>query len=355
MKRHINEDDAKRVILPNAKEGIEKREEEQCAKKLISSMSPYYDSEDFWDVMGMVMFTSKKEFIIKDYPDIPFKLYMVYSNVNNKLSIRYKINADEDFNSIQYGHRWLDVRNIKIGNVYGLLKKNGFLPPSLKKIAEVNGNDIFDNLRTDLSKYGYDNSNDTEEIPNNIIKMNVKENRNMNKKQIIRINENQLKRIVTESVKRVLNESLEKNEIINNLEKLEDDLVSVASEIKDVFFRNERYFDNIKRFERLGLNNPPYSYGTQGELSYSFDSDKWNEFTKGKGIPFEEELQNTYKWYNTLMYYADCEGYGYGAASRGFDVTSPIGLLWQYASRAIRILNKMAEITGTKIDKNITF
>lgn len=206
MKRHINEEETKRVVLPNAKEGIEKREEEQYVKKLISSMSKYYDAEDFWDVMGMVMFTSKKEFIIKDYPDIPFKFYMVYSNVNHKLSIRYKINADDDFNSMQYGHRWLDVRNVKIGNVIGLLKENGFLPPSVKKIAEVNGDDIFDNLRTDLSKFGNNNGNDTEETPTNIIKMNIKENRNMKQKQTVKINENQLRQIVTESVKRMLKE-----------------------------------------------------------------------------------------------------------------------------------------------------
>lgn len=198
-KRYIKEENAKMVVLPNAKEGIEKREEEQHAKKLISSMSKYYDAEDFWGAMGMVMFTSKKDFIINDYPEVSFKFYIVYSNVNNKLSIRYKINVDDDFNSIQNGHIWLDVRNIKIGNVLGLLNENGFLPPSVRKISEINGDDIFDNLRDDLRKIMY---KDDEEEPTNIVKLNEKKN---NRKQLIKINENKLKQIISESVKRVLN------------------------------------------------------------------------------------------------------------------------------------------------------
>ena len=204
MKRHINEDDAKRVILPNAKEGIEKREEEKYAKKLILSMSSYYDAEDFWDAMGMVMFTSKNDFTIQDYPNTPFKIYIVYSNVNHKLSIRYKINGEETNEFTQTGHRWLEGRGVKVGEALKLIKDSGFLPPSVESISEVNGDDIFDDLRIELSKYT-DDSEDEES--KNIIKMNVKENRNMKQKQIVRIDESKLAKIVKESVKRVLKES----------------------------------------------------------------------------------------------------------------------------------------------------
>lgn len=200
-KRYIKEEDAKMVVLPNAKEVIEKREEEQHAKKLISSMSKYYDAEDFWGAMGMVMFTSKKDFIINDYPEVSFKFYIVYSNVNNKLSIRYKINYDDDFNSIQHGHIWLEVRNIKIGNVLGLLNENGFLPPSIERISEINGDDIFDNLREDLRKLMY---KDGEEEPTNIVKLNEEK---IIGKQMIKINETKLKQIVSETIKRLLKES----------------------------------------------------------------------------------------------------------------------------------------------------
>ena len=144
---------------------------------------------------------------------------------------------------------------------------------------------------------------------------------------------------------------MEKQEIITLLEKKENELINIATEIKRIFFDNERYFDTIHRFDRLGLDNPPYSYGSQGELSVSYDAEKWQEITKGRGVPFAEELQDTYKWFNTLKYYADCEGYGIGAAARGFNVTRPIGLLWSKSVQAIRVLTDMAEIANVKLNK----
>ena len=171
-------------------------------------------------------------------------------------------------------------------------------------------------------------------------------------KKLIRLTESDLHRIVKESVNKVLKESLETQGIIASLEKLEDKLVDVASEIKRIFFKNERRFDDshLQRFVRLGLDNPPYSFGTQGELSRSFDAESWKQLTKGNALPFEQELQETFKWFNTLKWYAECEGYGVGAASRGFNVTSPIGLMWTESTKAIRILEKMAEITGVKLN-----
>ena len=159
--------------------------------------------------------------------------------------------------------------------------------------------------------------------------------------------ENYIRKAVRESVNRMLNENT-----IDLLGELEDKLIDVASEIKQIFFRNERYFDNVERFEKMGLDNPPYSYGSQGELSRSFDAEEWQKLTGGHGVPFEQELQETFKWYNTLKYKTECEGYGIGAASRGFNVTSPIGLLWTKSVEAIKILRKMAEITNTELDEN---
>ena len=202
-KRKKIEEDAKRVVLPNAKNGIEIKEDAKYAKQLVSAMSSAYEVEDFWKIMGMLMFTSKNDFTIQDYPNTPFKIYIVYSNVNHKLSIRYKINGEETNEFTQTGHRWLEGRGVKVGEALKLIKDSGFLPPSVESISEVNGDDIFDDLRIELSKYT-DDSEDEE--PTNIIKMNVKENKNMGQ-QVIRINENQLRQIVTESVKKILKES----------------------------------------------------------------------------------------------------------------------------------------------------
>jgi hypothetical protein len=142
-----------------------------------------------------------------------------------------------------------------------------------------------------------------------------------------------------------------KQDIIISLEKKENELINIAADIKSIFFNNERYFDGVHRFDRLGLDNPPYSYGSQGELSYSYDTEKWQEFTNGRGVPFETELQDTFKWFNTLKYYAECEGYGIGAAARGFDVTRPIGLLWNESVKAIRVLRDMAQIANVKLNE----
>lgn len=202
-KRKKIEEDAKRVVLPNAKNGIEIKEDAKYAKQLVSAMSSAYEVEDFWKIMGMVMFTSKNDFTIQDYPNTPFKIYIVYSNVNHKLSIRYKINCEETNEFTQTGHRWLEGRDVKVGEALKLIKDSGFLPPSVESISEINGDDIFDDLRIELSKYT-DDSEDEE--PKNIIKMNVKENRNMKHKQIVRIDESKLAKIVKESVKRVLKE-----------------------------------------------------------------------------------------------------------------------------------------------------
>lgn len=124
--------------------------------------------------------------------------------------------------------------------------------------------------------------------------------------------------------------------MIKTLDSLENKLIDISGEMSRVYYDNEDYLDNVKRFENMGLDNPPYSHGSQGELSVYFTT---------------EELQDTFKWFNTVKYYAECEGYGIGAAQRGFDTTSPIGLLWTRSVQAIKVLREMAEVTGTKINE----
>lgn len=124
--------------------------------------------------------------------------------------------------------------------------------------------------------------------------------------------------------------------MIKTLDSLEDKLIDISGEMSRIYYDNEEYLDNVKRFENMGLDNPPYSHGSQGELSVYFTT---------------EELQDTFKWFNTVKYYAECEGYGIGAAQRGFDTTSPIGLLWTRSVQAIKVLRDMAEVTGTKINE----
>ena len=172
---------------------------------------------------------------------------------------------------------------------------------------------------------------------------------NESKKRKIKLTESHLHSIIKESVKRILNEGVE--DIVAQLSQLEDRICEISREIKRVFFENERKFDDSKyaRFVRMGLDNPPYSFGSQGELSDSFDTEKWNEWTGGRGPRFEDELRETYEWFKQLQYLADCEGYGPRAAARGFNVASPIGVFWTKSSEAIRILNKMAELTNIKL------
>ena len=169
------------------------------------------------------------------------------------------------------------------------------------------------------------------------------------KKNRIRLTESQLHNIIKESVKRVLREGVQ--DIVAQLSQLEDRICEISREIKRVFFENERKFDDpyFARFVRLGLDNPPYSFGSQGELSDAFDAEKWNEWTRGRGPRFEDELRDTYKWFKKLKYFSECEGYGPGAAARGFNVANPIGIFWSESSEAIRILNKMAELTNIKL------
>lgn len=124
--------------------------------------------------------------------------------------------------------------------------------------------------------------------------------------------------------------------MIKTLDSLENKLIDISGEMSRIYYDNEVYLDNVKRFENMGLDNPPYSHGSQGELSVYFTA---------------EELQDTFKWFNTVKYYAECEGYGIGAAQRGFNTTSPIGLLWTRSVQAIKVLRDMAEVTGTKINE----
>ena len=266
-KRKKIEEDAKRVVLPNAKNGIEIKEDAKYAKQLVSAMSSAYEVEDFWKIMGMVMFTSKNDFTIQDYPNTPFKIYIVYSNVNHKLSIRYKINGEETNEFTQTGHRWLEGRGVKVGEALKLIKDSGFLPPSVETISEVNGDDIFDDLRIELSKYT-DDSEDEE--PTNIIKMNVKENRNMNKKQVIRLTESQFHQIVKESVNRILNEQygVDFEDTLRWVQKKKPDM---SPEEQEQFAKNIiRRREHDKYLFRISMDSPKFGYQGLNDLS-------WNE------------------------------------------------------------------------------
>ena len=45
-----------------------------------------------------------------------------------------------------------------------------------------------------------------------------------------------------------------------------------------------------------------------------------------------------------IKYIADNEGYGMGAASRGFDVTRPMGRYWTLASEVIRVIQNICKV-----------
>lgn len=230
----------------------------------------------------------------------------------------------------------------------------------------INANDAEEWLWNDFKEYCEENNLNPDEHSDDEIWYNFARNEgydvllnlgpynesyemNESKKRKVRLTESQLHGIIKESVKRILNEGVQ--DIVAQLSQLEDRIGDISREIKRVFFEYERRFDDPKytRFVRMGLDNPPYSFGTQGELSKSFDAEKWNEWTRGRGPRFEDELRDTYKWFKQLQYLAECEGYGPGAAARGFNVANPIGIFWSESSEAIRILNKMAELTNIKL------
>lgn len=172
----------------------------------------------------------------------------------------------------------------------------------------------------------------------------------MNKNRII-LTESQLRDVIKEAICDIINESsyIDVKEIVENLYQLEDKLIEYAQELKRVYFDNERWFDKYgQRYENMGLDNPLYSYGSQGELSDAFDKEKWDKWTKGKAPSFEENLKEAIDYYSTLQQMAESEGYGSGAASRGFDVTKPSGLIWTISAKCLRVLRKMEDISGVR-------
>lgn len=126
-----------------------------------------------------------------------------------------------------------------------------------------------------------------------------------------------------------------RNETAAKLNDLENKLIDCATRLKRVYFDNERYFDTVLRSTYQSLDNPSYSYGSQGELSDLLvdNPDEW--------IP---ELNRTIEEYERYKHAAECDGYGPGAAARGFDVTRPIGRVWTLSCEALRILHEIKDI-----------
>lgn len=142
-----------------------------------------------------------------------------------------------------------------------------------------------------------------------------------------------------------MNKNSEVSSIVEKLTALENELCRCSREIREVYFANERCFDDLRLdFVRIGIDNPPYSCGSQGELSLSYDADKWKAMTNGKGQSFKAELCYAFVWFSLCKSIAERYGYGVGAAQRGFDVTKPIGVIWTRSTQILSVIRKMADI-----------
>jgi hypothetical protein len=213
----------------------------------------------------------------------------------------------------------------------------------------------------------------------------------MAKKNIIRLTESELKKVITESVKKVLNEdfgtdmddtlawvqkkrpdlsqaaqrkfaanimakkareakipqyapsqpkddpilqdkSTSKDDIMSSLDRIDD----AAREMQSIYFDNERWFDTKWYGNCLGFDNAGHEYGTI-ELYYALQG-------QNPLYTIEECLHQLGVKYYMIKYIADNEGYGMGAASRGFDVTRPMGRYWTLASKAIRVIQNICKV-----------
>lgn len=119
-----------------------------------------------------------------------------------------------------------------------------------------------------------------------------------------------------------VNEAMDKQAVVNNLW---DAFRKKIYEIQKLYFANERHFDKFDYSMYLGFDNVTY--------------EPWFDF---------EEYRSAYQFCNVVMWIAECKGYGPGAASRGFDVTKPEGLMWTIAFSSRQILDKIADINGYK-------
>ena len=212
-----------------------------------------------------------------------------------------------------------------------------------------------------------------------------------NKRNVIRLTENELKKVISESVKRVISEefgvdmqdtlawvqkkkpdlspaaqrkfaaniiakksreakmpqyapsqpkddpiaqanSTSKNDVMSYLDKIDE----VAREIQSIFFDNERWFDTKWFGNAIGLDNAGNAYGTY-ELYCALNG-------QNHLYTVEECLHQLGVDYYMIQSIADSAGYGMGAASRGFDVTAPLGRYWTLASEALRAINAICQI-----------
>jgi hypothetical protein len=166
----------------------------------------------------------------------------------------------------------------------------------------------------------------------------------MNKKNTIRLTESELKSMITKTVKSVLNETRclmvedDAEGMTSNpeVEKYLDTIDEAAREMQRIFFDNERWFDTKWYGMVLGFDNASGNYGTY-DLWYAVHE-------RHPELTVEDCLHELGADYNMIRWIAECEGYGPGAASRGFDVTRPMGRYWVLANKAIKALHALCDL-----------
>ncbi len=111
-------------------------------------------------------------------------------------------------------------------------------------------------------------------------------------------------------------------------------LEAIAIEMQQIYYANERDMDAHFNAERLGLDNVTGNLSLHELYWHIQDNDM---------DALGDAVSETEDFFKDVERLADNKGYGPGAASRGFDVTRPIGRYWTLASMGLHHCEKLRE------------
>ena len=134
------------------------------------------------------------------------------------------------------------------------------------------------------------------------------------------------------------------------IDKIFSKLTEAGSELQRNYYDHENFFDKTWYGNHLGMDNVN---GIVSSLSYeySFINNVGPEGNKAKAA-FNEDFKDAYRYFSELRWIADCKGYGYGAAARGFSPSAPLGIMWSESYNAQRQLDRLNDILGLNFDLN---
>lgn len=134
------------------------------------------------------------------------------------------------------------------------------------------------------------------------------------------------------------------------IDKIFSKLTEAGSELQRNYYKNEKFFDKTWYGNHLGMDNVN---GIVSSLSYeySFINNGGSDGNKAKAA-FTEDFKDAYRYFSELCWIADCKGYGYGAAARGFSPSAPLGIMWNESYNALRQLDRLNDVLGLNFNLN---